>query len=339
MTSSNSQMHNDIMAVGSKERPRMLASGSFSQWKSRFMRYVDTKLNRELLGKCIYEGPYKMTLVQLEDTPSDDENLRRPGEIVIETYTNTTQEKRKLIDAEAEAVHMILNEIVNDIYSTLDACLNAKEIWIAIEQLQQGESINKQDVKTKLFWVFVKEIRAERIAKNANPLALVAAIQQYPDDYYQAPQAPKPYKTHALSSRQTHQPYHMLPPGEKAKILSNHLHLYLKHSEWLHYTDDKPDEQELEAHYMYMAKIQEVLHVTDDNSGPTYDAEQLEKIDINVKPDSLDMSTNGHKADQNVEEPKDERVLLASLIANLKLDVDENKNIEKQLKKANTSLT
>ncbi|GJY55316.1 gypsy/ty3 retroelement polyprotein [Tanacetum coccineum] len=45
------------------------------------------------------------------------------------------------------------------------------------------------------------------------------------------------------------------------------------------------------------------------------------------------------KADQHAEEPKDERVLLASLITNLKLDVDENKKIQKQLKKANTSLT
>nr|GEW46843.1 retrovirus-related Pol polyprotein from transposon TNT 1-94 [Tanacetum cinerariifolium] len=43
--------------------------------------------------------------------------------------------------------------------------------------------------------------------------------------------------------------------------------------------------------------------------------------------------------DQNVVEFDDERVTLANLIANLKLDVDENKKIQKQLKKANTSLT
>nr|GEW71441.1 ribonuclease H-like domain-containing protein [Tanacetum cinerariifolium] len=45
------------------------------------------------------------------------------------------------------------------------------------------------------------------------------------------------------------------------------------------------------------------------------------------------------KDEQNAEEPEDERVLLASLIANLNLDVDENKKIQKQLKKANMSLT
>ncbi|GJV92824.1 hypothetical protein Tco_0391082 [Tanacetum coccineum] len=38
--------------------------------------------------------------------------------------------------------------------------------------------------------------------------------------------------------------------------------------------------------------------------------------------------------DQNAEECDDERVALANLIANLKLDVDENKKIQKQLTKS-----
>ncbi|GJV89537.1 hypothetical protein Tco_1533475 [Tanacetum coccineum] len=61
-------------------------------------------------------------------------------------------EKQNLIDAEAEAVHIILTGIDNDIYSTMDACANAKEMWLAIEHLMQGETINKQDVETNLFW-------------------------------------------------------------------------------------------------------------------------------------------------------------------------------------------
>nr|GFA16427.1 hypothetical protein [Tanacetum cinerariifolium] len=42
--------------------------------------------------------------------------------------------------------------------------------------------------------------------------------------------------------------------------------------------------------------------------------------------------------DQNDVESDDERVALANLIANLKLNVNENKKIQKQLKKANTTL-
>ncbi|GJU27814.1 hypothetical protein Tco_1166435 [Tanacetum coccineum] len=107
-------------------------------------------------------------------------------------------------------------------------------------QLQQGESLSKQDVKTSLFWEFgkftsrdgesiksyysrfykminemvrnqlevatmqyqkeVNEIHAEKISRNANPLALVAATQQYLYTYYQTS---KPHKSYAPPSKQS----------------------------------------------------------------------------------------------------------------------------------------
>ncbi|GJR85995.1 hypothetical protein Tco_0210006 [Tanacetum coccineum] len=65
----------------------------------------------------------------------------------------------------------------------------------------------------------------------------------------------------------------------------------------------------------------------------------VETGDSNVIPDSPDMCDNDIQTDQNAIEYEDERVALANLIANLKLDIDENKKIQKQLKKANASLT
>ncbi|GKF16053.1 hypothetical protein Tco_0057515 [Tanacetum coccineum] len=54
----------------------------------------------------------------------------------------------KWITTEAEVVQIILTGTDNDIYSTVDACPNAIEMWKAIESLKQGESINVQDLKT-----------------------------------------------------------------------------------------------------------------------------------------------------------------------------------------------
>ncbi|GJZ09541.1 hypothetical protein Tco_0543824 [Tanacetum coccineum] len=129
--------------------------------------------------------------------------------------------------------------------------------------------------------------------------------------------------------------------------------------------DEEIDEQELEAHYSYMAKIQEVPNAdsgtdsepleqvqydTNDNvsANNIQHFEQSESIsntclvetgDSNVIPDSPDMCDNDIQDDQNDVECDDERVALANLIANLKLDVDENKKIQKKLKKANATLT
>ncbi|GKD28438.1 hypothetical protein Tco_1239216 [Tanacetum coccineum] len=109
--------------------------------------------------------------------------------------------------------------------------------------------------------------------------------------------------------------------------------------DWLDDTDEEPNEQELEAHCLYMTKIQEVSTA---ESGPTFDAEPLEKvhtdneynvfdndqehndqpknmndiplmemIDSNTTLDSLDVCDNDFKDDQNANDQEDERVALA----------------------------
>nr|GEX66169.1 hypothetical protein [Tanacetum cinerariifolium] len=60
----------------------------------------------------------------------------------------------------------------------------------------------------------------------------------------------------------------------------------------------------------------------------------VEMDDSNIIPDSPDMCDDDIQNDQNDVESDDEHVALA----NLKLDDDENKKIQKQLKKANTTL-
>nr|GEZ71100.1 ribonuclease H-like domain-containing protein [Tanacetum cinerariifolium] len=75
-----------------------------------------------------------------------------PEHTIQETYENTLPENRAYIDAEAEAINIILSGIGDEIYSTVDACKTAQEMWTSIKRLQQGESLNKQDVMTNLFW-------------------------------------------------------------------------------------------------------------------------------------------------------------------------------------------
>nr|GEU37421.1 reverse transcriptase domain-containing protein [Tanacetum cinerariifolium] len=60
------------------------------------------------------------------------------------------------------------------------------------------------------------------------------------------------------------------------------------------------------------------------------DTSLMEKVDSNTTPDSSYMRDIDNRADQNAKACDDERVMLANLILNLKLDIDENKNIQKQ---------
>ncbi|GKA16518.1 integrase, catalytic region, zinc finger, CCHC-type containing protein [Tanacetum coccineum] len=108
--------------------------------------------------------------------------------------------------------------------------------------------------------------------------------------------------------------------------------LQAEKSDWLADTDKEIDEQELEAHYSYMSKIQETSILR--NLNPLVNTCLVEKDDSNVTLDSPDMYDNDIQTDQNAE---DERVMLAYLIANLKLDVDEKSHNE-GLNKEKTSV-
>ncbi|GKB10527.1 hypothetical protein Tco_0844450 [Tanacetum coccineum] len=48
-------MHNNIMAAGSRDRPPMLATGRYAQWRSRFLRLIDIKTSGVicLREKCL----------------------------------------------------------------------------------------------------------------------------------------------------------------------------------------------------------------------------------------------------------------------------------------------
>nr|GEZ03090.1 hypothetical protein [Tanacetum cinerariifolium] len=385
---------------------------------------------------------------------------------------NMSPKNKAHFEAEKEAIHLILTGIRDGIYSTVNACQTAQEIWEAIERLQQ-------DMK-------------------ANPLALVTTAQANQDSYYQTS---KSHKSHAPSSKpsiltRSHTTTRqkgkeiakpITSPSETAseedsdteqaqrdKDMQKNLALIAKyfkkiykptnnnlrtssnlrnknvdttprykndnqsgqfgnqrtvnvagarenvgslvvqqsriqcfnckefghfakecrkpkrvkdfayHKEnmllckqaeqgvplqaeqydWLADTDEEIDEQEFEAHYSYIAKIQEVPTAnTGTGSDPVEQvqndagynvfsndlqySEQSESISntclvetdySNVILDSPDMCEDNIQNDQNDIESDDKRVALANLIANLKLDVDKNKKIQKQLKKANTTL-
>ncbi|GJT24424.1 hypothetical protein Tco_0894361 [Tanacetum coccineum] len=136
-------------------------------------------------------------------------------------------------------------------------------------------------------------------------------------------------------------------------------------------TEYEPEDQELEVRYLYMEKIQEVTPDAAENYGPIFDVEPLQKVqndddnynvfandrehpeqpesvndtypdeqgDTNITTNSLDMSNNRGKADQDKDEDlARERNLLASLIEKLKCEIGKSKDRNKLLESSNKTL-
>ncbi|GKB08758.1 integrase, catalytic region, zinc finger, CCHC-type containing protein [Tanacetum coccineum] len=146
--------------------------------------------------------------------------------------------------------------------------------------------------------------------------------------------------------------------------------LNAEQADWKDDTDDESDDQELEAHYMYMAQIHEVTPDSVDNSGPIFD-EPMHKVqnnndnynvfamenehpeqpessndiylteqgDSNITIDSSDICYDRAQDDQDETDDLDqERDLLASLIQKLKCEIDDSKNRNKFLESSNKEL-
>ncbi|GJY47135.1 hypothetical protein Tco_0436198, partial [Tanacetum coccineum] len=144
--------------------------------------------------------PYVLSEIKIQGQPATDDSLALPERTVLETFENMFAQNRAHYDAKAKAIHLILTGIGDDIYSIVDACKTARDILL--QEMESTESYYSRFHKmmNEMYQKLVNEICAEKIARNANPHALVAATQQYPDTYYHAL---KSHKSYAPTSKQS----------------------------------------------------------------------------------------------------------------------------------------
>nr|GEW79144.1 linoleate 13S-lipoxygenase 2-1, chloroplastic-like [Tanacetum cinerariifolium] len=449
--------------TGGKDYPPMLAPGKYVQWKFIIKRYIDTKPNNEFIHYCLQNPPYTYQCVE-KTVPVYEGSSETTTKRYMENYQNVSQDMHDQLNAEAEAVQIILTGIDNDIYSTIDACPNAREMWKAIERLKQGESINVQDLETNLYWEFgkftsrdgeslesyyssiykimnelvtnqcyvtnhqvnvqfllqlqpkwqrfvtlvkqsqelktvsyhklydilkqhqneVNEIRAERLAQPATVTEndkmskekeidkLMALISLLFKKIYKPTN--NNLRTSSNTSRANQDSSLRINRGTRydnqrvVNVAGARENMGTQQADWKDDTNDESDDQELEAHYIYMAHIQEVTPDPVDNSGLIFDAEPSHKVlnnsdncnvfaienehseqpksvndiyleeqgDTNITIDSLDICYDREHDD--TDELDQERDLLASLIEKLKCEIDDNKNRNKILETSNKSL-
>nr|GEX80059.1 hypothetical protein [Tanacetum cinerariifolium] len=76
--------------------------------------------------------------------------------------------------------YTILLGLPEDIYAAVDDCETAQEIWLRVQQMMKGSDIIIQEKKAKLFNEWERfasnedELKAKRLAKTQDPLALMA---------------------------------------------------------------------------------------------------------------------------------------------------------------------
>ncbi|GJS80724.1 hypothetical protein Tco_0730605 [Tanacetum coccineum] len=431
-TQTSNALHNAIIEAGGKDRPPMLAPSNYFQWKSRIKRYINTKPNNELIHYCLKNPPYKFKWTEKTILVAEGSS-KTTTERYMENYKNVLEDIQDQLNAEAEAKAI---ERLKQGESINVQDLETNLYWeFGKFTSRDGESLESyysrfatlvkqsQELKTvsyhKLYDILkqhqneVNEIRAKRLARTANPLALVAQQQTAYNpqnilittlkisqpDHNKLPKIEEKqlstllllFMIKNLPRKSTNLPtttfeLHKTPvelikiilqesteelgmkirwnmgmyqgnvkKPKRAKDAAYHkeqmilckqvevgVQLNAEQADWKDDIDDEFDDQELEAHYMYMAQIQEVTPDAVDTFRPIFDVEPLHKVQNNNDNYNVFAIENEHpeqpESGNDIYLEKKERDLLASLIKKLKCEIDESKNRNIFLETSNKTL-
>nr|GFA27088.1 hypothetical protein [Tanacetum cinerariifolium] len=397
--------------------------------KSRIKRYIDTKPNRELIHYCLENPPYELGwkdkfIIDAEGNPTTAthqkaiERLKQGESINVQDLeTNLFWEFGKFTSLDGESLesyysrfYKLMNELTRNKCTVTNHQVNVQFLLQLQPEWQRTVTLVKQSQELKhvsyhkLYVILkqhqheVNEIRAEKIARVANPLALEKrkAVVNSPQPIYD--QEPSMVddddedtnagyegqrsgtvagardtvgssmvqksgiqcyncKEYGHVARECQKPkrakdaaYHrekmLLCKQEEAGIQLN-----AEQADWKDDTNDENDDQELEAHYMYMAKLQQVQNNDhydvfaidcqhSEQSEYVHNTYLIEQDAQNVIIKSEDMNYDSDQIEQNDEDVDlaKERELLASLISKLKCEIDETKNHNTLLETSNKVL-
>ncbi|GJY24707.1 hypothetical protein Tco_0398365 [Tanacetum coccineum] len=238
------------MAEGSRGSSTMLATDDMHNWRSRFLRITLLQDQMMLPYGVHSQGPYTPTIITTPVVSATENFPAVPEQTTVETVMNMTPENRAHFESEKEVIHLILTGIGDGNMSKVDACSDSSEMslvqftshdWRTFESLlhkilhDDDEMIrckfdscydaksmfnffnNFNQIWSKIF----NELCAERMAKNANPLALVATAQTLSDPYYQSS---KPHKSYAPTSKASLPPDLMATTKIQGKEIAKPIH-------------------------------------------------------------------------------------------------------------------
>ncbi|GJX35647.1 putative ribonuclease H-like domain-containing protein [Tanacetum coccineum] len=119
------------------------------------------------MWNSIQNGPYQRPMVV------DPTNLTVP---ILELLSKMTEGNKKQYIADVRFINYLLQAIPNDIYNSVDACKNAKEMWERIKRLMHGSEITTHVRHSRLMDEFNK-IAAKRKCGNLLTLFSIACNQ------------------------------------------------------------------------------------------------------------------------------------------------------------------
>nr|GEV26006.1 hypothetical protein [Tanacetum cinerariifolium] len=111
--------------------------------------WFSARPNGKMIVDSIENGPYVRRMIATPGEP--DLLIPVPESFHKQTDEELTETDIKRMDADDQAIQIILLGLPEDIYAAVDSCETAKEIWEHVRQMMKVSDIGEQEKKEKLF--------------------------------------------------------------------------------------------------------------------------------------------------------------------------------------------
>nr|GEV77251.1 hypothetical protein [Tanacetum cinerariifolium] len=311
-SSTDSQMHNNIMAAGSRDRPPMIATGRYPQWRSRFLRYIDTRPNGDALRKCILSGPYKPTTPEWSRFVTIVKKQHKLDEVSYHKLFDILKQYQKEVN-ELRDERLARNVNPSTLVATAQA--NQDPYYLTSKSHKSYAPSSKPSILTRTHTT--TRYKGKEIAKPITPPSKTTSEED--NDHEQDQRDKDMQKNLALIAKYFKNIYK--PTNNNLRTSTNSRNKNVDMTSW-YKNDNQSGQFGTELQKECRQKPKRVKDSAYQNEKMLLcKQDEKETDDSNIFPDSPDMCNDDIYNEQNDVESDDERVALA----NLKLDVDEKK--------------
>ncbi|GJV65694.1 RNA-directed DNA polymerase, eukaryota [Tanacetum coccineum] len=143
-------MSRDVITVGSTMRIPLLYRGEYSQWRERFMNYLEEQTDGEAMINSIQNGDHSLPVVAQVSLTGTAPNA--PPTLKDPKFWTAEEKKNRKIDHLARS--LLIQRLPNDIYSLIDSNDTAKDLWDALERQMRGSEYGEQDRKAAILYEY-----------------------------------------------------------------------------------------------------------------------------------------------------------------------------------------
>nr|GFA50767.1 hypothetical protein [Tanacetum cinerariifolium] len=128
----------------------LLYRGEYSQWVERFMNYLEEQTDREAMINSIKNGDQplpRVTQVSIVGTSSTEQPP-------LKDKSMWSDQEKRIQNINRLARSLLIQGLLNDIYSLIDSNKTAKDLWDALARHMLGSEYGKQDRKAAVLYEY-----------------------------------------------------------------------------------------------------------------------------------------------------------------------------------------